>query len=79
MMFVLKALISTAFMGVVAGLFIASLIGVFAIEFSLPTIAFLSVEGLGLILTLVLSALFFMRAYNYERYGDPHKPMIDQV
>lgn len=74
MMFVLKALISTAFMATVAGLFFCSLIAVVALKLALPGFAFWTAEGFGVTLTLFLSGLFFVRAYNYERYGDAHKP-----
>lgn len=74
MMFVLKALVSTAFMATVAGLFFGSLIAVLAMNLALPGFALWTAEGVGLLLTLFLSGLFFVRAYNYERYGDAHAP-----
>lgn len=76
MMFILKALISTAFMATLACLFFESFIAVLALSFHLPSLAFWTAEGFGLMLALFLTGLFFIRAYKYERYGDAREPAV---
>ena len=74
---VFRALVSSALIASVTGIFLCAMVWVLLLQIHAPFAAFMVGEGLALGVTLIVSVFFFIRALAYERYGDAHRAPLN--